>query len=129
MNQPNQAVFDEINRAFVGAFGRGDFQGVAAVYTEDARIMPPGMPTVVGREAIGQFWAGGAEAFGFKSVSLTTLELDVQGGTAHELGEWEISGAEGPMDRGSYVVIWKQGSDGAWRWHWDIWNSDGAPQE
>ena len=129
MNQSDQAVFDDINRSFVEAFDRGDFEGVAAVYTEDARIMPPGMPTVQGREAIGQFWAGGAEAFGFKSVSLTTLELDVQGGTAQELGQWEIFGADGPMDRGSYVVVWKQGPDGAWRWHWDIWNSDGAPQE
>ncbi|MFG1691628.1 YybH family protein [Gemmatimonadota bacterium] len=128
MNQPDQAVFDFINRLFMDAFAKGDFEGVAATYTEDARIMPPGLPTVRGREAIGQFWAGGAEAFGIKSVTLTTVELEVQGKTAHELGEWEIFGAGGPMDRGSYVVIWKQGQDGAWRWHWDIWNSDGAPQ-
>ena len=127
MNQLDQAAIQEVNRSFVEAFGRGDFDAVAAAYTEDACLMPPGFPTVGGREAIGQFWAGGAEAMGLKAINLTTRELDIQGGTAQELGQYQIFGSEGLLDQGTYLVVWKQGSEGVWRLHWDIWNTDQAP--
>ena len=32
------------------AYNRGDAKGVASYYTEDGKVMPPGMETQIGRE-------------------------------------------------------------------------------
>jgi hypothetical protein len=40
-----------------------------------------------------------------------------------EVGKYTLSVAGGQVvDRGKYVVIWKQEGD-EWQWHRDIWNS------
>ena len=41
---------DAINEKFVSCFNSGDFEGVAALYHADCRLMPQGMPMVIGRE-------------------------------------------------------------------------------
>ena len=46
----------ETNRRFAEAMAAGDAErATAEVYTREARIMPPGAPTITGREAIAQF--------------------------------------------------------------------------
>ena len=37
------------NRQFEAAIARGDAAGCAAVYTEDAKILPPDSPELTGR--------------------------------------------------------------------------------
>jgi ketosteroid isomerase-like protein len=127
VSQTDAAAIAGVNGAFTEAFSKGDFATVASFYTEDARLVPPGFPTVVGPEAIGHFWAGGAKTMGIESLTPTTQELDVLGDMAQEMGEYRIGGAQGVLDQGTYVVIWKKGGDGSWRLHWDIWNTDQSP--
>ena len=123
MSAELRAEISAVNRRFTDGAGNSDIDAMGSVYTEDARIMPPGSPTIQGRDAIKQFWAGAAEALGITGVDLTTEVLDAHGDEAHELGAFTIHGADGVLDKGKYVVIWNKTSDG-WRWHWDIWNSN-----
>jgi ketosteroid isomerase-like protein len=48
--------------AFCEAFNGGDAAGVAAHYTSDARILPPGASRIDGRQGIQEFWQGFIDA-------------------------------------------------------------------
>ena len=114
----------EANRRFETTFAQGE-PGRAAreVYTHDARVMPPGATTVLGRDAAEQFWAGAASQMGIKAVALETVELHPMGDGAYEIGRGVLTLAGGQQVVAKYVVIWRR-DDGAWRWHVDIWNLD-----
>jgi ketosteroid isomerase-like protein len=110
------------NRKFEEAFNGGD-PGRAAreVYTQDARVLPPGAPMITGRENVVGFWKTAAQQLRVERVKLSTQVLEVHGDCAHEIGQATLSMAEGRETVAKYVVIWKQ-EDGQWRWHIDIWN-------
>ena len=123
MSADVRAEIDTVNSQFVDGAGRGDFEAMGGVYTEDARILPPGQPMIQGRAAIQEFWASAAQALGMTGVDLATEVLETQGDTAEEIGAYTIHGAGGVLDQGKYVIVWKRTDDG-WRYYWDIWNSN-----
>jgi 2-keto-4-pentenoate hydratase len=47
-----QAEIEAVNTKWIDFFNKGDFAGVATLYTEDATAFPPGSPMVKGRAAI-----------------------------------------------------------------------------
>jgi uncharacterized protein (TIGR02246 family) len=116
---------DEGNRKFGAAAGRKDYAGMAALYTDDAKVLPPDAPIVTGRKAIEEFWRAAAAALGLTSVTLNTLDLEVSGDTACEVGEADLKLGSGPA-KVKYVVVWRRGGDGQWRLHRDIWNTTPA---
>lgn len=119
-----QQAIAATNRKFEEAFNAGDSARVAReVYTRDARVLPPGAPTIQGRDQIEQFWPVAVQQLGIQAVQLETLELEVQGDTAYELGRATLTLAGGQQAVAKYVVVWKQ-EGGEWRWHVDIWNSN-----
>jgi uncharacterized protein (TIGR02246 family) len=115
-------VIEEGNQQWSIAFSTGDSAALAAMYTPNAQLFPMHSEVVSGREAIQQFWQG-VMASGVKGATLTTLEVDEQGETVYEVGQYELRG-EGHkvLDHGKYVVVWKR-TQGQWRLHRDIWNS------
>jgi ketosteroid isomerase-like protein len=113
------------NRNFMGAFARGDAQAVAACYTADGWLLPPGSEVVQGTAAITTFWRGAMDA-GIASATLDTVEVGGGEETASEVGRYTLSGGDGAiLDRGKYVVIWRR-DGGAWKLHRDIWNTSQA---
>ena len=117
---------EESNRRFADAFTRGDAAGAAReFYTVDARILPPGSEMVQGREAIVQFWTETARQTGVQRVELSTVDLELLGDRAVEIGRVTLTLGDGQQATAKYVVIWKQ-EDGRWRGHLDIWNMDSA---
>jgi hypothetical protein len=52
-----QAI-DSVNAQFGSYVGQGNVDGVVALYTSDAVLMPPNMPIASGREAIKAIFAG-----------------------------------------------------------------------
>jgi ketosteroid isomerase-like protein len=115
---------DRMNAQFVEAVNRGDAAAAAQVYTEDARILPPDMAPIEGREGIQNFWAGGLQQMGMRDVQLTTDELEVAGDQAYEQGRFRFNTNQGPA-QGKYIVVWRRTPEG-WRWHRDIWNTSPA---
>ncbi len=115
------------NRQFEAAIARGDAAGSAAVYTEDAKILPPDSPALTGRKAAQEVWQGYID-IGLKRVSLQTLELEEMGDRAIERGavtiEIQGEGGQTMQASGKFIVLWGRQADGAWKWHWDCWNFD-----
>ncbi|MCI0693058.1 SgcJ/EcaC family oxidoreductase [candidate division KSB1 bacterium] len=114
------------NAKWVEAFNRGDAAGVAALYTDNAALLPPNSEMIQGRQGIQNFWNGGFQ-MGLKDAALTTVDVGGNGDTAFEIGKYTLkiqpAGQEGMSDSGKYVVVWKRQVDGTWKLHADIWNS------
>jgi uncharacterized protein (TIGR02246 family) len=116
-----QAV-DEGNRKFGAAAARKDHAGMAALYTANAKVLPPDAPIVSGKKAIEEFWRLAATALGLTDVTLKTVDLEVTGDTAYEVGEADLKLGSGQA-KVKYLVVWLRGDDGQWRLHRDIWNN------
>ena len=86
--------------------------------------MPPDAPFVKGRENIKQLRGPAIQQMGLKEVRLNTLDLEIVGDTAYEVGEVVMTLESGGATA-KYVVAWKK-VDGQWRLHRDIWNTNGA---
>jgi uncharacterized protein (TIGR02246 family) len=107
------------------AFNGGDAHGVAQLYTERGRILPPNADIVEGRDAI--------EAFGKEFLAMNaTLSFELL--TVHEtpdlcvaVGQYEMDlrppGADPQQDRGKYIEVWTRQGDGSWLIVDDIFNS------
>ena len=122
-----QAAIAAVNENFMAAFNRWDAAGLADFYTENGQLLPTGSDFVTGKAAIQAFWQGAMD-MGIKTARLETVEAEGHGDTAIEIGKYTLSGEAGNvMDRGKYVVIWKQ-EGGQWKLHRDIWNSSLSAQ-
>lgn len=111
------------NDAFADAYNKGDAAGVAALYTEDAVILPPGAEMAEGREAIEAFWKGAIDA-GMKDLKLEAVDVEEQGDAAREIGRFSATAGEKSLE-GKYVVVWKKADNGVWQLDTDIWNLNG----
>jgi uncharacterized protein (TIGR02246 family) len=117
-----QAEIDAANGKWVAFFNKGDFDGVASLYTADATAFPPGSAVVKGRAAIGAMWKGMAEQM--TDPKVTTIEVKRLGpAAAREIGTFSLKTKGSPPKEvtGKYVVVWqKVGRD--WKLATDIWN-------
>jgi ketosteroid isomerase-like protein len=118
-----RAAIEAANLKFGAAWGKKDAAALTALYTANATVLAPNAARVTGSQAIVEFWKAGLN--GAPPVGkLTTVEVEAHGDTAHEVGTYELSTADGKIiDKGKYVVIWKR-EGGQWKMHRDIWNSD-----
>jgi len=117
-----QAEIEAVNAKWIDFFNKGDFAGVALLYTEDAIALPPGSPMAKGRAAIEIMWKNLAEQV--SDPKLNTLDVKSLGpSAAREIGTFSLK-AKGSTPRevaGKYVVMWEKiGSD--WKLATDIWN-------
>jgi uncharacterized protein (TIGR02246 family) len=117
-----QAEIAVVNAKWVDFFNKGDFAGVASLYTEDATAFPPGSGMVKGRAAIGAMWKSMAEQV--SDPKFTTLDVKPLGpSAAREIGTFSLKTKGSPPQEvtGKYVVVWEKiGSD--WKLAADIWN-------
>jgi len=125
LTQIRQSI-EEGNRKFGEAVRKGDGAAIAALYTEDAKLLPPNSEMIQGREGIQAFWTGGLK-MGIKDAILTTVEVLGTGDMVCEIGRYDLTikseGQETIKDVGKYLVIWKKSVDGTWKLHVDIWNT------
>jgi len=77
----------EGNRKFGAAAAREDYAGMAALNTDNPKVLPFDAPIVTGKKAIEEFWRAAATALGLTDVTLKTVDLEVAGDTAYEVGE------------------------------------------
>ena len=117
-----QAEIEAVNAKWIDFFNKGDFAGIALLYTEDATALPPGSPMAKGRVAIEVMWKSMAEQVG--DPKLTTLDVKSLGpSAAREIGTFnlKVKGSTPREVAGKYVVVWEKiGSD--WKLATDIWN-------
>lgn len=121
-----QEAVEEGNRKLGSALERKSYADVAALYTDNAKLLAPDAPIVAGRGAIETFWREAASASGIVGAMLKTLDLEVAADTAYEVGEATLTLSAGQGPTVKYLVVWKRGDDDMWRIHRDIWNAKPA---
>ena len=117
-----KAEIEAVNAKWTEFFNKGDFAGVASLYTADAVAFPPGSPMVHGQAAIGAMWKSMAEHV--SDPKLTTLDVKPLGpSAAREIVTVSLKtkGSTPQEVTVKYVVVWeKVGND--WKLAADIWN-------
>jgi uncharacterized protein (TIGR02246 family) len=117
-----KADIEAANAKWTEFFNKGDFDGVASLYTVDATAFPPGSAMVNGRAAIGAMWKGMAEQVSDPKV--TTLDVKRLGpSAAREIGTFSLTtkGQTPKEVTGKYVVVWEKVGRN-WKLAADIWN-------
>jgi len=117
-----KADIEAVNAKWIAFFNKGDFDGVASLYTVDATALPPGSAMVKGRAAIGAMWKGLAEQVSDPKV--TTLDVKRLGpSAAREIGTFSLKTKEQTPKQvtGKYVVVWQKVGR-SWQLAADIWN-------
>ena len=117
-----KAEIAAVNARWMELFNKGDFAGVASLYSSDATAFPPGSGMVRGRAAIAAMWKGMAEHVSDPKVA--TIDVKRLGRfAAREIGTFSLK-TRGPTPQevtGKYVVVWEKiGRD--WKLAADIWN-------
>jgi len=105
----NKATIEKLNDVWTAAFNKGDAAAVAALYTEDAYVLPPGSAMVKGRAAIEAFWRQAAQQM--SDAKLTTIDvLPLGRSAAREIGTVTLKTKSQPPQEvvGKYVVVWRK---------------------
>jgi uncharacterized protein (TIGR02246 family) len=117
----------QMNRDFAAALNAKDATAAAALYTEDAVLLPPGEPIVRGREAIEEYWRNALELGGVREVSVETMDALSSGSLGYETGSFvlTVNGPDGEavIDKGRFIELLKREPDGKWRSTHGIWNA------
>jgi len=120
----DKATIEKLNSAWMAAFDKGDAAAVAAMYTEDAYVLPPGGEMVKGRAAIETFWRQAAQQMTDAKLTIVDL-LPLGTEAAREIGTVTLKTKSQPPQEiaGKYVVVWRK-LGGDWKLAADIWNSN-----
>ena len=103
----DKATIQSLNDQFAKAFNAGDTAAVAAHYTEDAVVLPPGAEMVMGRNAILTFWKSAADQIG--DIKLTAVDVKPLGSNAaREIGTFSL-GPKGRNRSKSPASMWWSG--------------------
>lgn len=108
-----------------------DVERILSYWTDDAVVLPPGLPTFVGKAALRQYVESSFQIPGFRiDWTSTEVALSPDGNLAYMFGRNEVTmnGSDGnpTTARGRAVTIWRREADGEWRCAVDVWNAEPA---
>jgi len=124
LSDKDMKALTAVGVAFRAAAMGHDPKAMAALYAEDAVLMPPNAPASAGSDAILKFFEA------FPKVTAIAFEHEViQGaddwawGSGHFTLTMEIGGAS-VEDSGYYLDVRRRGKDGAWKYVRDMFVSE-----
>src|SRR5690349_19836551 len=100
----DRGTIEQLNQNFIAAFAKGDFQALAAMYTEDAYLLPPGAEMIKGRSDIQSFWSKAGAVI--EDVKLTPVDVQALAPDwAREIGTFTLKtkGGQPQEMSGKYV--------------------------
>jgi uncharacterized protein (TIGR02246 family) len=129
LSSEDQAAIRRVDEDWAKAATAGDGEAIAALYTSDATLLPPGEPIVKG-EAAKKYFVDFGNGFA-GPVELNTTSVEGSGDLAVVVGTYRMTltpkkaGAKPlPTDEGKYIEIMKRQEDGSWKIQHDIWNQN-----
>ena len=109
---------DQWEQALTG----GDLEGLVALYTDDARLLPPNAELAQGSAAVRASFGEMIDAG--LSVKLDTIEATISGDIGYRVGTYALTAPDGSVvDGGKYIETWRL-EGGEWKISNDTWNSD-----
>ena len=124
--ETERAAIMQADSAWLAAAASRNVDSTLSFWTDDARLISPGEPPVVGRDAIRKMLTDGFAMPEF-TASWTTTDVVVspKGDMAYSHGtnQFTVPNQAGGVDtlRGQAVVVWRKGDDGRWRSAVDTW--------
>ena len=121
-----RTAIQNADRAWLAAAQARNVDSTASFWTDDAHIIGPGQPPVIGKAAIRKMLTDGFAAPAF-SVAWQTTDVVVapSGDVAYSFGTntFTVPTATTRVDtlHGQGVVVWQKGTDGRWRAAVDTW--------
>ena len=120
---------DEIREAFLSvckqfetSFNQGDAEGLASLYTEDTKILPPNMDIVEGKNSAQAYWQGALD-IGIKSFKGELIDTDASENLGFLVGEYKLfDNDDQEIDQGKWISVLKN-INGKWKVHRDIFNT------
>jgi len=124
----SRAAVDQGHEEWLEAMKASDAEALGRLVTEDAILMPPHEQSVVGRQAVIDWFSGVVRQARTTAIAMTRREVTVAGDIAIEEGSfiWELmptAGGSPITDHGRVLAIWKQQPDGSWKVARNMWNS------
>jgi uncharacterized protein (TIGR02246 family) len=120
-----KSIVAKTNEAWLAPYKAGDVDRLAALYTEDAVLMPAGREPLQGREAIRNFFAEDFKYFPQRSMKLSSIRVEASGSLLVDSGEYRYDGidSEGKALHitGNYNTVMKK-VHGEWHTAIEIWN-------
>lgn len=110
------------------SLARRDAVSAASAYTADARLLPPLVDVVEGRDQIRAFWQAGVDS-GIAGVEFEPIDCIALDAVAYELGRYSISTTADTgrvVERGRYITIHRL-IDGRWLRAVEMLASDNQP--
>src|SRR5580692_8496244 len=109
------------------SFDGKDIESIVSYWSDDARVLQPGLPPIDGKAAIRAFVAASLKIPGFKIHWVSEKPvLSPDGKIAYMLGNVETTahGSNGTLQstHGRGVTVWRRDADGVWRCVVDITN-------
>lgn len=113
------------------AYEGRDVDRILSYWTDDAIVLPPGLPSVVGKAALRQYVEGSMQIPGFRITwESKDAMLSPDGQLAYLMSRNEVTmNAPDGMpitSEGRAVTIWRREADGEWRCAVDVWNAEPA---
>lgn len=115
--------------AWEKAYNGGDAKALAALYAEDALLLPPGAAGVSGRAAIQAYLAkdiAGSKAAGVVFVIDPKTDVGVSRDMGWESGKYKVTVKGATVETGKFLSVSRK-KDGKWLYVRDTWNSDAPP--
>ncbi len=123
-----QDAFSSMCQQFQTLFNQGDAEGLASLYTEDAKILSPNRDFIEGKTTILKLWQGAFE-MGIKSFKGEMIEAESSGNLGIFVYKYSIYGNEDQeIDKGKGLSVLKN-IDGKWKIHRDVYNSSVSSEE
>lgn len=123
----DETTLRRLDEEWSKAVGAKDVEKTMSYYADDALMMPPNIPTLIGKQPIGTLWKSLLEASGFAGGWKAT-KVDVSGNLSYVTGTYEITETDDngkPMtDKGTYLKVWKKQPDSSWKCVADMFSSD-----
>jgi len=110
-----------------------DLERILSYWSDDASVLPPASPALVGKDAIRAYIGQSLQMPGFR-ISWKTNDVTVaeSGELAYGVGTNRVSltGPDGkPVTvEGKAVTVWRKDSAGGWKCVVDIWNDVPSPK-
>jgi uncharacterized protein (TIGR02246 family) len=123
--QDIRASVEAGNAKWDAAFNKKDAAGLTALYTADAKLLPPAKVVVSGSGEIEKFWKGIFEA-GFADHKIEIVDLKAEGNVAYQASRWTATGPAAGGTRatytGSLISVLEKQADGSWKSRAHTWN-------
>ena len=129
-SEKSQLLKRDAEWAAAASEGR-DVELILSFWTDDAVVIPPGLPLVVGKAALRRYVEGSMQIPGFRitwTSSDVTFSPDGKLAYMFSRNVVTMNAQDGTptTTEGRAVTIWRRESDGEWRCAVDIWNAEPA---